>query len=63
MKVYNVWVCVEEIDENKDNGEDIESRKLAKFDNEDDAVSFIEDIERANDTPRDKNGFTLKEDC
>ena len=61
MKVYNVWVSVEEIDEEKDdNGKDIAVYKLAKYNNEKEAMEFAHQLERDNDTPRDEEGITLK---
>ena len=60
MKVYNVWICVEEIDEAKnDNGKDIDIRKVAKFKKKDKAMDMLLELERYNDTPRDKDGFTI----
>lgn len=60
MKVYNVWICVEEIDEEKDdNGKDIDVRKLGKFKNKDTAIDFAYELEKYNDTARDKDGFTI----
>ena len=60
MKVYNVWVCVEAIDEhNSDEGEDVASIKLAKFKKLNDAIHFANHVEQETDTQRDKNGFTI----
>ena len=59
-KVYNIWICVEEIDEEgQDNGVDIDTRKIAKFKKRNDAIDFAYELENNNDTPRDKNGFTI----
>jgi len=52
MEVYNVWVCVEKIDEAKeDNGEDIEVYKLAKFKKKDKAIEFALDISKIVNIP------------
>lgn len=41
-KVYNVWLSVEEIDEeNDDNGKDISVQKLHKFKRKEDAEEFF----------------------
>jgi hypothetical protein len=61
MKTYNVWVCVEEIEnDNGEDGKDIAVFKLAKYKNEDEAIEFAHQLERYEDTPRDDEGFTIK---
>ena len=49
MKTYNIWLILEEIDEeNDDNGNDLKTQKLAKFDNEINAEKFYnEQLESA----------------
>lgn len=60
-KVYNVWICVEEIGEEEDDaGVDIDTRKIAKFKEEEKAIDFASNVEKDEDTPRDKEGFTLE---
>jgi hypothetical protein len=49
MKVYNVWIEVEEIDEqNDDNGNDIESFKVKQFQDIDEALDYAEALYEAN---------------
>lgn len=60
MKEYNVWVCVEEIDEEKgEDGKDIEVWKIAKYKDKEKAIAFGFDLQKYNDTDRDSNGFTI----
>jgi len=59
MKIYNVWICVEEIDENGNNGEDIETIKIAKFKDREKAVAFAYREGHFINTPRDKEQFTI----
>jgi len=44
-KVYNVWVCVEEIYEEKnDRGKDIFARKISKHTEASEAIKFAEEV-------------------
>lgn len=60
MEVFNVWVCVEKIDEeNDENGEDVTVIKLAKYKTEKAADDFAHEVEDVISTDRDKEGFTI----
>ena len=43
---YNVWVIVEEYCDDEDNGKDIDARKLAKFEERENAELFASGVEK-----------------
>jgi hypothetical protein len=53
MKVFNVWITIEEIDdENDDNGQDVDTKKIARF------KTFKEAVECINEFPDNTGEFT-----
>ena len=58
MKQFNVWVIVEEIDDNDENGNDIFTEKAAQFKKEESALELAKDIIKSNDNGRDLEGYS-----
>jgi hypothetical protein len=59
--VYNVWIITEKINDKEEvNGTDIDAIKVARFKKEKQALKFAKELGEENDTPRDKNDFTIK---
>jgi len=61
MKVHNVWIIVESYDENNiaDKAKDTVIGKVAKFKTNKQAIDFATELLENNNTPRDKNGYTI----
>lgn len=59
MKIYNIWICVEEIGRDEEDGKDIHVGKVAQFEDQEKAIDFCNYLVKYNNTARNEYGFTI----